>query len=100
MSKPDAHAIDSYLTYLRDVRRMSPNTIENYARDLASLATFAEQRTLPVEQLQRRDLEAFVRSLMSSGLSPRSVARTVGARRANLNPVIAGGNASEGRHDE
>lgn len=77
MSKPDAHAIDSYLTYLRDVRRMSPNTIENYARDLASLATFAEQRTLPVEQLQRRDLEAFVRSLMSSGLSPRSVARTV-----------------------
>ena len=77
MSKPEAHAIDSYLTYLRDVRRMSPNTIENYARDLASLAAFAEQRTLPVEQLQRRDLEAFVRSLMSSGLSPRSVARTV-----------------------
>ena len=33
--------IDSYLAYLRDVRRMSPNTIESYARDLAGLAAFA-----------------------------------------------------------
>ena len=27
--------IDVYLTYLRDVRRVSPNTVESYARDLA-----------------------------------------------------------------
>ena len=72
-----AHTIDAYVSYLRDVRRMSPNTVENYARDLASLAAFAERREIAVDQLQRRDLEAFVRSLMSSGLSPRSVARTV-----------------------
>jgi site-specific recombinase XerC len=35
--------IDTYLSYLRDVRRMSPNTIESYARDLAGLAAFAEK---------------------------------------------------------
>jgi integrase/recombinase XerD len=69
--------VDSYLTYLRDVRRMSPNTIENYARDLAALGAFADGRNTPVAALQRRDLEAFVRSLMASGLAPRSVARTV-----------------------
>ena len=71
------HTIDSYLAYLRDVRRMSTNTVESYARDLAALSAFAEQRSARVEQLQRRDLEAFVRSLMSGGLAPRSVARTV-----------------------
>lgn len=70
-------AIDGYVTYLRDVRRMSPNTVESYARDLASLAAFAEKRGVGVEQLERRDLEAFVRGLMSGGLAPRSVARTV-----------------------
>jgi integrase/recombinase XerD len=70
-------SIDSYLTYLRDVRRMSANTVENYGRDLAALAAFAEKRSAAVEALERRDLEAFVRSLMSSGLAPRSVARTV-----------------------
>ena len=69
--------IDGYISYLRDVRRMSPNTIESYARDLAQLAAFAEQSGKGVERLDRRDLEAFVRSLMTSGLAPRSVARAV-----------------------
>ena len=69
--------IDGYLTYLRDVRRMSPNTLESYARDLAQLAAFAEGKQRPVESLDRRDLEAFVRSLMGAGLAPRSVARAV-----------------------
>jgi site-specific recombinase XerD len=69
--------IDTYLGYLRDVRRMSPNTVESYARDLAALAAFAERHPRTVEALDRRDLEAFVRQLMAGGLSPRSVARTV-----------------------
>jgi integrase/recombinase XerD len=69
--------IDTYLTYLRDVRRMAANTVESYARDLAALGAFAERRGKPVEDLERRDLEAFVRSQMSNGLSPRSVARAV-----------------------
>jgi len=73
----DEGLIDEYLVYLRDVRRMSPNTIESYARDLAGLAGFAAKRDRSVEQLERQDLEAFVRQLMSTGLAPRSVARAV-----------------------
>ena len=69
--------IDAYISYLRDVRRLSPNTVESYARDLVALAAFAEARGTAVEALGRRDLEAFVRSLMTAGLSPRSVARSV-----------------------
>ena len=73
--------IDSYLAYLRDVRRMSPNTVESYARDLAGLAGFAEKLGRDVDSLERRDLEAYVRSLMASGLSPRSTARAVACLR-------------------
>lgn len=69
--------VDAYVTYLRDVRRMSPNTVESYARDLSVLEAFAEKRDKAVDALDRRDLEAFVRSLMSSGLAPRSVGRSV-----------------------
>jgi len=69
--------IDTYLAYLRDVRRMSPNTVVSYARDLASLAAFAEGKSRAVEMLDRRELEAFARQLVSSGLSPRSAARTI-----------------------
>jgi len=69
--------IDRYIGYLRDVRRMAANTVESYARDLAMLGAFAEARGTAVESLTRRDLEAFVRGLMTQGLSPRSVARAV-----------------------
>jgi integrase/recombinase XerD len=69
--------IDRYIAYLRDVRRMSPNTVESYARDLAALANFADKRKTSVEELTRRDLEGFTRALMTQGLSPRSVARTI-----------------------
>jgi integrase/recombinase XerD len=69
--------VDGYLTYLRDVRRMSPNTVESYARDLAAVAAFAEERGVAPDALDRQGLEAFVRRQMASGLSPRSVARAV-----------------------
>jgi integrase/recombinase XerD len=70
-------SIDEYLDYLRDVRRMSPNTVSSYAVDLAALAAFAEQQRRPVETLDRRALEAFARRLMTNGLAPRSVARAI-----------------------
>jgi integrase/recombinase XerD len=76
-----AAVIDAYIAYLRDVRRMSPNTLESYARDLGQLAAFAERSGRAVEALDRRDLESFVRDLMASGLSPRSVARSVACLR-------------------
>jgi integrase/recombinase XerD len=81
--------IDAYIEYLRDVRRMSPNTVESYARDLVQLAAFAEKVGRPVEALDRKDLEAFVRSLMTAGLAPRSVARAVACIRGFYRFVVA-----------
>jgi integrase/recombinase XerD len=69
--------VDVYLDYLRDVRRMSPNTLSSYARDLGALTVFAEKKEKAVESLDRRDLEAFARQLMTNGLAPRSVARAI-----------------------
>ncbi len=73
--------IETYLTFLRDVRRVAENTLESYGRDLGALQAFADARTRPVESLDRHELEAFVRELMTRGLSPRSVARTVASVR-------------------
>jgi integrase/recombinase XerD len=69
--------LDAYLNQLRSVRRLSPNTIESYGRDLRDLAAFAERKKTTVDALDRKDLEAFVRSLMTAGRSPRSVGRAV-----------------------
>ncbi len=72
-----AAAIDAYLDHLRVERRLARLTIESYSRDLAALAGFADAAGTGVERLSRQDLEAFVRGLMASGLSPRSTARAV-----------------------
>ena len=81
--------IDTYLGYLRDVRRMSPNTVESYARDLNALAGFAEKKGRTVEALDRRDLDAFARALMTAGLAPRSVARAVACVRGYYKFLLA-----------
>ena len=73
--------IDGYLAYLRDVRRMSPNTVESYARDLAALGRFAAGQDAAIDSLDRQALELFVREQVTRGLSPRSVARAVAAVR-------------------
>ena len=73
--------LDTYLIYLRDVRRVAANTVESYARDLARLAQFAAAGKRGVEALERRDLEAFARQLITEGLSPRSAARAIAAVR-------------------
>jgi integrase/recombinase XerD len=83
-ARPDgggSAAVDAYLDHLRVARRLSPNTVESYSRDLVLLARFAASRERPLTDLDRSALDAFVRRLMSEGYSPRSVARVVAAVR-------------------
>ena len=72
----DPHAA-AYLDELRVSRRLAANTILAYGRDMTRLQAFAAASECTLDRLDRHDLEAFVRQLMSSGLSPRSVARVV-----------------------
>jgi integrase/recombinase XerD len=73
--------LDAYLTHLRVERRLADHTLESYGRDLQRLAAFAAGRHATIETLDRHALEQFVAEMMSEGLSPRSVARTVAAVR-------------------
>jgi integrase/recombinase XerD len=73
--------VDDYLAHLRYERRLADHTLESYARDLTLLTAFAAGQSRPLETLTRKDLEAFVRGLMTEGRSPRSVARQVAAVR-------------------
>ena len=76
-----AALVDAYLDHLRIERRLSMNTVESYARDLAHLGRFAAGAGVALTAVDRAGLEQFVRDMMGSGLAPRSVARTVAATR-------------------
>jgi len=74
--------INSYLDHLRAERRLAPHTVESYARDLRALSEYAAGAGRGLETLDRAAIEAFIRQQMASGLSPRSVARSVAAIRS------------------
>ncbi len=73
--------VEAYLEDLRVTRRLAPNTLDGYQRDLSKLLRFTVDRDRHLRDLTRADLEAHVREQMGSGLSPRSVARSVASVR-------------------
>ena len=75
------YLIDAFLNHLRVERRLANHTIESYGRDLTALARDAAGDDRRLDAFDRRALEAFVRQRVASGLSPRSVARSIAAIR-------------------
>ena len=97
----DGHReVTGFLDELRVSRRLSPNTILAYRRDLDRLVAFAGLLDRPPEALDRHDLEAFVRQLMSSGLSPRSVARVVACIRGFYRFLVLDGHLRSSPADD
>jgi integrase/recombinase XerD len=84
-------SLDDYLTHLQVERRLAAHSVESYARDLARLATFADESGVNVTSLDAPSLELFVRQLLSEGLSPRSVARMVAAIRGYYKYLVREG---------
>lgn len=92
--------VDAYLNDLKAGRRLAPNTVGAYARDLVLLARFAEEREASFDRLGRGDLEAFVRGLMAAGLAPRSVARVVACVRGFYRFLQTDGHLSSNPADD
>lgn len=91
---------EDWLAELRDQRRVSPHTLSNYERDLRRLQSLAGDAS-PAE-LTALDLRRFVGRLHASGLSGRSIARSLSAWRGLLRWLARRGvldaNVAEGLH--
>ena len=83
--------VDSYLSHLAVERRLSPNTVASYGRDLSQLTAAAAVIERPVERLDRRALELLVRQMMGEGRSPKSVARAVACFRGFYRFLVVSG---------
>src|SRR5262249_10118338 len=68
----------SYLHFLRLEKNAAPNTIESYTLDLNRYLGFLERKGLKeIGDVRERDVTAFVTMLGKTGLSPRSVSRSL-----------------------
>lgn len=71
--------LDGFLAYLRNERRYSPLTAENYARDINRL--FESAGTTPPGELKSHQIRRFIAQLHGSGLGGKSLARMLSAWR-------------------
>jgi len=72
-----------FITYLRNVRRLSAHTLSNYQRDLASLQAFAEASgRRDVAGLAEGDIRSWAAQLHRRGLSGSSIQRGLSAARS------------------
>ena len=69
-------ASEGFLAWARLERGLAANTLSSYARDLATLGTFLEERKLrDLTQVQRTDLSEFMGWLLDGGRGLRTAAR-------------------------
>lgn len=77
---------ERFITYLQDVRRLSPHTISNYKRDLLSLQRYCETNTKDaIETLIEADIRAWASQLHRRGLAGGSIQRSLSAIRSYYN---------------
>jgi len=84
--------LDGFYTYMVAERRLAPNTVESYGRDLARYCTFIEQgRMQPVRSCTRADLLRFLSAEQANGLSARSISRMLSSIKTFYNYLIIEG---------
>ena len=74
--------MQDFLDHLTVERRMSPNTLDAYRRDLESLAAWAQAQSRDLLALDSEDIRAFVAAEHRRGLSPKSLQRRLSAVRS------------------
>ncbi len=81
--------IDAYLTHLKVERHLSPNTLESYAHDLRSFASFIASKGInDAKTVAEHDLLGFLVLLHKEKIGSRSVARYLSAIRGFFNYLI------------
>lgn len=75
--------INSFISYLHNVKQSSTNTQMSYQRDLKKFAAFCEERRITeVSRLRAQDLEAYVDKLGEERFKPTTVSRNIASLKA------------------
>lgn len=86
MALPLPEASAAFISYLRDVRQLSPHTISNYKRDLHSLVDYCSARQRDdAGAIHEADIRGWASQLHRHGLAGSSIQRALSAARSFFN---------------
>lgn len=77
----EGRTLSGYIDFLRSVRRLSPNTVDGYRRDLESWRSFLRDGGKDLLPADDDDVRSYMVALQQRGVSSRSQARALSALR-------------------
>ena len=84
----DFSLLERFHAHLADERRLSPNTVQAYRRDLEQLVTFLGRAHGSLASATHDDLRRFLAQQTTRGYARASIARRVGAIRTTCPALI------------
>ena len=87
--------VDNFISYIRDVKRLSNNTEISYKRDLSNLVEFLENQGIEgIGKVNSTTLNSYVLYLERNGKSPATISRSIAAIKAFFQYELVKGNVS------
>ena len=84
--------LDGFYNYMVAERRLAPNTVESYGRDLVKYIDFlSNEQSKPVKDCSRSDLLRFLSAVQAGGLSARSLSRMISSIKTFYNYLVIEG---------
>ena len=84
--------IDSFISYLHNVKKTSENTKLSYQRDLKKLRMFLEERKVEtVNQIKEEDLQAYIEKLSDEQFKPTTISRNIASIKAFISYYVEQG---------
>ncbi|MCR4755144.1 MAG: site-specific tyrosine recombinase XerD [Lachnospiraceae bacterium] len=84
--------IDSFISYLHNVKKTSSNTELSYQRDLKKLRVYLEGRGIrTVSDITEEALKDYVQSMASEGFKPATVSRNIASIKAWFHYMMSNG---------
>lgn len=75
--------IDSFISYLHNVKKTSDNTVLSYQRDLKKLRTFLEEKGIrSTSDITEAVLKDYVKSMSDAGFKPATISRSIASVKA------------------
>ena len=93
--------IESYVTYLSDVKHSSQNTVQSYHRDLHKMQEyFYHSGISEMEQVTSTSLGSYVLFLEKSGMSSATVSRSIACIRSFYQYLLGRGMVHQNRRKD
>ncbi len=84
--------IPGFMTYLREVKRTSENTVLSYERDLKKLQRYIDSTELcKLEEITEEYLETYLHTLKEAGRKPSTISRNTASIKAYFEYLISNG---------